>query len=479
MEREGALQWISNIPERFAVEKTRQSAIRKAWVRVFTPLLDHWDREVRKAALGVLAASGPDALAAASAVAGSMMADQDASVRAHAARALEQIVQNPEEVFSDAFPDAKNFRILLGAYGDVGDLNFYLTNYPEADEPAVRNTEEWEDLLARGRAAVPALIAALADSNPRLRLYAAKALGALGADARAAVADLNHALRHDKNHEVRGAAAEALLRILEGSLAPESRKMLEAAVRMGALSGAEDLDKTAEDFSDPANLLVLFSALGDENSFFQKLAAKAFGRMGPGAADAVPALFNTNRKTENFSVMDAIDEALQKILGESSFDRGYLKKVSLKQGPGVVNIGIYMGRSEDDLLLLREASQIEGVNFIAFDRPQFIEAGGRKFLGVLSGHTFRDGGYAKFHEPAALHFVIDRHDQIAAVADRRLGLIRLGIHFLEVIQAFQAGLADFDAHHVKRFPGGDCQFPADDAVLGFGVALDLDFLDAA
>ena len=66
---------------------------------------------------------------------------------------------------------------------------------------------------------------------------------------------------------------------------------------------------------------------------------------------------------------------------------------------------------------------------------------------------------------------------LSAPGNRRVGRLRPHVHLVEVIQAFQALLADLDAHHVEDFAGRNGQFAADDLVLGLEVAADLDFLD--
>jgi HEAT repeat protein len=58
--------------------------------------------------------------------------------------------------------------------------------------------------------AVPALVKALGDADGNVRLWAAKALGAIGAGAREAVPALAAAARHDA---LRGAAEESIRRI--------------------------------------------------------------------------------------------------------------------------------------------------------------------------------------------------------------------------------------------------------------------------
>ena len=44
---------------------------------------------------------------------------------------------------------------------------------------------------------------------------------------------------------------------------------------------------------------------------------------------------------------------------------------------------------------------------------------------------------------------LDVHDQILAPGNRRIGRLRLHVHLVEILQAFEALFADFDAHHVE------------------------------
>src|SRR5206468_9334620 len=69
----------------------------------------------------------------------------------------------------------------------------------------------------------------------------------------------------------------------------------------------------------------------------------------------------------------------------------------------------------------------------------------------------------------------DGDDEVAAARD--VGFLGRGLDFLEVVQTFQAGLADLDVDHVEDLAGIDGQLAPDHAVLGLGVATNFDFLD--
>ena len=72
-------------------------------------------------------------------------------------------------------------------------------------------------------------------------------------------------------------------------------------------------------------------------------------------------------------------------------------------------------------------------------------------------------------------FLLHADDQVLAV--RHVGVLRLGVHLLEILHALQLRLADLDPHHVIDFAGINGQFAAQHLVLGLDVALDVDFLD--
>jgi HEAT repeat protein len=120
-----------------------------------------------------------------------LLADLDLDVRLAAATALERYGPAakgalPELTRAMRASDAELRTAAIGAVGAVG-----------ANE---------------GRSAIPALIEALSDTDPRVRQMAAKTLGKFGTAARGAVESLNLALE-DSDTDVQKAASEALLNI--------------------------------------------------------------------------------------------------------------------------------------------------------------------------------------------------------------------------------------------------------------------------
>jgi hypothetical protein len=80
-----------------------------------------------------------------------------------------------------------------------------------------RNAKPADQLAARGKAAVPALTAALAHQNWRVRAGAVYALGQIGKDAADVQERLEALAQQDENSTVRDAAAFALDAIQEAS----------------------------------------------------------------------------------------------------------------------------------------------------------------------------------------------------------------------------------------------------------------------
>jgi len=215
---------------------------------------------VRRRALDTLAGFGPEAAAAATAVAAALN-DADAQVRRQAAvtlalveparrgealAALLDLLANPEENGQACFalqrigePPAPHLIALLRR--QAGD----------AQLPSLHS------LAWLGEAAVPALREELRGPAVAGRVGAARALGLLAGRAGDARADVLAALE-DPDAEVRGAAAEALVEIDAGGAGPAAAHL---AARLGAADGATRLR-----------------------------VVRLLARIGPAAGEAVPAL---------------------------------------------------------------------------------------------------------------------------------------------------------------------------------------------
>jgi HEAT repeat protein len=184
------------------------------------------------------------------------------------------------------------------------------------------------------KVAVPRLIAALQDSDPRVRSYAARALSEIRSEAKTIVPALIDALKHPRErvhvafHEPREDAALALSRF--GSAAktavPALLKILDDEhdyefVRISALKSLVKIDPEGE--KTQAALIV---ALKDKEEEVQWKAAKLCEDLGPKAKATVPTLIallkNENEKGKKGYVGYCAGVALKKIDPEAAKKAG-------------------------------------------------------------------------------------------------------------------------------------------------------------
>ncbi len=167
-------------------------------------------------------------------------------------------------------------------------------------------------LLARlgpeAHPAVPALAKALKSKDRGVRVMAAIALGRVGEGARDALVPLDRALR-DQDVRVRVAASLALYGITGDTAAP-------TRVLFSTLT-SEDPDvraMVAEAFDEMGTpiLDLLVRSLGNKEESTRVSAAQTLGAMGPGAAEAKPALL-TALEDPSESVRAAAARALTEI----------------------------------------------------------------------------------------------------------------------------------------------------------------------
>ncbi len=165
------------------------------------------------------------------------------------------------------------------------------------EEGAPRMGGEWdairtmcEGLAEIGKPAAPALARALHAKNETVRLFAAKNLGAMGADGKAGVKSLAQALR-DKSRHVPYSAATAL-----GQIGPAAKEALPdlmktlkdttGLMRVRVAEAINKIDPTATKRTVP----VLIALLKDRHFLARQAAAQELGRCGPAAGKAIPAL---------------------------------------------------------------------------------------------------------------------------------------------------------------------------------------------
>jgi HEAT repeat protein len=162
-------------------------------------------------------------------------------------------------------------------------------------------------------AAVPTLVECLGDKDRRVRLAAARSLGQVGPGAEVALEAVVKALA-DLAEPVRKTAAEALQRI-------DARWTASPRVR-GALDGlVEALKRTGEDGQLAADVLVLIGppcvplliqAVASPDRIQREAAATTLGRIGPAAAEAIPALVQAEQDSHGW-VRAAATKALEQV----------------------------------------------------------------------------------------------------------------------------------------------------------------------
>ncbi|NEU72665.1 PBS lyase [Hassallia byssoidea VB512170] len=164
-----------------------------------------------------------------------------------------------------------------------------------------------------GSKAVPDLVKALQNKNPKVRSSAADALGKIGEKAASATPALAEALKNDNEAYVRSSAAQALGRI--GKEAASATPALAEAlkndndyVRSSVAYALESIGKEAAS-ATPA----LAEALKNDNDYVRKSAAQALGKIGEKAASATPALAEALKKDKEAEVRKSAADALGKI----------------------------------------------------------------------------------------------------------------------------------------------------------------------
>ncbi|GAX41682.1 hypothetical protein NIES4075_26790 [Tolypothrix sp. NIES-4075] len=175
----------------------------------------------------------------------------------------------------------------------------------------------FEGLYKLGSKAVPDLVKALQNKNPKFRSSAAFALGIIGekTETASAVPALIQALKNDKEADVRKDAAEALGRIGEkaASAVPALIQALkndkEANVRLFAASGLRGIGKEAAS-AVPALAEALKS---DKEPDVRSIAVEALGRIGEKAASAVPTLTEALKNDNEADLHSSAAEALGRI----------------------------------------------------------------------------------------------------------------------------------------------------------------------
>jgi HEAT repeat protein len=289
-----------------------------AWMNVLQDL----DPDTRRDAATAMRMFGPKAKDAAKPLLG-LLQDPDVGVRRQALQALGAIrVQDSEATIplriASYDPDQEVRReatlaLQRLAQALVPDCLRLLAAF-EA-EPAI------ERLGAIGRPAVPHLVKALKNTNPRVRAHAAQALGFIGREAKDAVPLLQEA-RQDKDQSVRLAASVALAWITKDTVAPADKAANEWKKRFGL---KRVLTNSANEPRDAIELLI--AGMKDTDKTFAYLVAVealqfgGFRELNPDEKKVVvPALVQL-LKDEDSNIRQATEQSLRKIDPEA------LKKV--------------------------------------------------------------------------------------------------------------------------------------------------------
>ncbi|GEM_PF-1483927 len=153
-------------------------------------------------------------------------------------------------------------------------------------ENAALHLADYETL---GEAAVPALVAAMDDSQPEVRAAAAYAIGKLKADSLEATIKLLDVVLKDKDKEARKKAFYGIMVVGKPTHKVQACKALflskEKELRLEAIMKVETIGDAATEF-----IPSLLAGLKDPDGDIRMYCAYAIGGLGRKASDAVPVL---------------------------------------------------------------------------------------------------------------------------------------------------------------------------------------------
>jgi HEAT repeat protein len=269
--------------EAMAICLARAGAAAEPAMPALLPLLADRESRVRKAAAGALEQIGPSVVPALIEV-----------VRTRDVQRLKAWIESLIKVsqwFNLQYPD-----IALAEPEQVW-RNLSWTAYDILEERACLEAAQEAALRVLGKLglaaseAVPAIVQAMVDLNPRVRLAAIRALGQFGPEAESAVPELIQMLVPGPP-SVGEAAANALTNI-----DPNWRSHPAVPVIAETLAGHLSDPKAPEEFAVDMLAMIgapavpaLIGALESPNRFARQNAAKALGKMGAEAQAAIPAL---------------------------------------------------------------------------------------------------------------------------------------------------------------------------------------------
>jgi len=210
------------------------------------------------------------------------------------------------EPFSTCIPPSRKAEEWLADLGAHEEAGRRLTLYMRMPLgwASCRREAAWL-LHCCGRPSVPALVAALDDSDPDTRCVAARGLGLLRGEAAPAAPRLIE-LTVDGDPAMRAEAVLALARI--GAAAD---RMLDA----GAGDNREFWAGSALARAGAPGVPAPIRALEKGNEAARTSAARALGAIGPAAGEALPALKAALQRQQNKGLTDALADAIRLVNG--------------------------------------------------------------------------------------------------------------------------------------------------------------------
>jgi HEAT repeat protein len=301
----------------------------KAAVPAILTLLKDDDPFMRELAVWTIGTIGPEAKAAVPKLI-PLLGDENDDIRLRASVSLGHIGSGAVLPLVQALRDKSPMVRYWAAYA--------LERMGRQAKPAVETLTDVlandEDFDARGAAASAlgaigpdaasaktALVSALKDREPRVRILAAEALVRLDKKPEAAIALLDKELQKNKLANLRKEAAEAIGRLgaegkplrepLRGALADK-----DTDVRIAAAEALWLVNKQTDEA-----LPVLCEALKDDDADSRRSAAEALGKIGPAAKAALPVLARA-LKDDDDGVRKAAALAMRKIDAEAAARAG-------------------------------------------------------------------------------------------------------------------------------------------------------------
>lgn len=264
--------------------------------------------------------------------------DEKLPLRVYAAQSLWAIGQQTRDVIpvlSNGIEKIDEEELRVSAAETLGKI---AAKVPAADAELRKTLKEH---------AVPALLKGLQDEDDNLRIAAAGALGAMGAEAQGAVPLLLHSLEDD-DAEIRAAICDALGRIADAETQVAKRAQHTKATYSALLffSKVDQNDRVQRAANaaltkigrpGPEDVDVLLGILEDKNQpiFFRNAAAQVLGIVGPEANKGVTRLGRILKNREDPGVRVLAAYALGEIGADAKTERANLLAALKDADPGL------------------------------------------------------------------------------------------------------------------------------------------------